>query len=78
MPEPTPIRARFPAPWTAEETPAGYCVRDANGVALAYVYGARDKQLGTLTAASLTPAEARAIAQAIAALPLRNHAEGAA
>jgi hypothetical protein len=29
---------RFPPPWTAEETDAGFIVRDANGHALAYVY----------------------------------------
>ena len=73
MSEPRTIRDRFPAPWTAEETPAGYCVRDASGAALAYVYVAPQAQLGTLTPQGLTIAEARAIAQAISALPTRQH-----
>ena len=29
---------RFPAPWTFEQIPGGYKVKDANGQALAYVY----------------------------------------
>jgi hypothetical protein len=33
---------RFPKPWTVESIPAGYRVIDANGIALAYVYGQRD------------------------------------
>ena len=70
MTEPRSIRDRFPAPWAAEETPAGYCVRDATGAALAYVYGAPQAQLGTLMPQGLTAAEARAIAQAIALLPI--------
>jgi len=28
---------RFPPPWSAEPTPNGFIVRDANGQALAYV-----------------------------------------
>ena len=72
MAKPRSIRDRFPAPWTAEETPAGYCVRDASGAALAYVYGSPQAQLGTLTPQGLTAAEARAIAQAIASLPTRQ------
>ena len=28
----------FPPPWTVEQTPGGYKVKDANGQALAYVY----------------------------------------
>jgi hypothetical protein len=30
---------RFLAPWSAEKIAGGYVVRDANGQALAYVYG---------------------------------------
>jgi hypothetical protein len=30
---------RFPPPWRAEKMPAGYVVRDANGQAIAYLYG---------------------------------------
>ena len=29
---------RFPPPWTVEQIPGGYKVKDANGQALAYVY----------------------------------------
>jgi hypothetical protein len=29
---------RFPPPWSVEEQPACFVVRDANGRALAYVY----------------------------------------
>jgi hypothetical protein len=29
---------RFPAPWRADKMPGGYCVRDANGQAMAFVY----------------------------------------
>jgi hypothetical protein len=29
---------RFPQPWSVEEQPACFCVRDHNGQALAYVY----------------------------------------
>jgi hypothetical protein len=29
---------RFPPPWSVEETDACFIVRDANGLALAYVY----------------------------------------
>ena len=72
MPEPCSIRDRFPAPWTAEETPAGFRVCAANGVALAYVYASPQTQLGTLTPQGLNPAEARAIAQAITSLPLEE------
>ncbi len=28
----------FPPPWTVEQIPGGYKVKDANGHALAYVY----------------------------------------
>ena len=30
---------KFPAPWRSEKISGGYVVRDANGQALAYVYG---------------------------------------
>jgi hypothetical protein len=35
----TPAPRRFPAPWRVEKLPGGYVVRDANGQALAHVYG---------------------------------------
>jgi len=68
MPDPLSIRDRFPGPWTTEKTPAGFRVCAANGVALAYIYGSPQAQLGTLTPQGLSPAEARAIAEAIAGM----------
>ena len=59
---------RFPAPWTVEAIDAGFKVIDANGQALAYVYGPADKrdaQIGN----GLTLDEARRIASNIAKLP---------
>jgi hypothetical protein len=44
-------------------------VRDAADIALAYVYCPREAQLGSMSARHLTLSEARAIAQAIAAMP---------
>ena len=35
----------FPHPWTVEQIPGGYKVKDANGQALAHVY-AREQQVG--------------------------------
>ena len=35
---------RFPPPWTAEQIPGGYVVKDAAGQALAYVYARETKQ----------------------------------
>ena len=39
---------RFPPPWTVEQIPGGYKVKDANGQSLAYVYGreAKAERLG--------------------------------
>jgi len=59
---------RFPAPWTAEQTPGGFVVRDANGQAIAYVY-ARDTAADAHIAHVLTTDEARRIASNIAKLP---------
>jgi hypothetical protein len=59
---------RFPPPWTAEEIPGGYVVRDANGQSLAYVYS-RDNANDASTAKVLTKDEARRIARSIAKLP---------
>jgi hypothetical protein len=38
-PMPGPTTRRFPPPWTVEQIPGGYKVKDANGQSLAYVYG---------------------------------------
>ena len=59
---------RFPAPWTAEQIPGGYVVKDATGQALAYVYGREDKGSAD-TAKVLTMDEARRVASNIAKLP---------
>jgi hypothetical protein len=44
-------RRRFPAPWTVEERPACYIVKDATGFALAYVY--YEEEPGRRTASKL-------------------------
>ena len=60
---------RFPAPWTAEQIPGGYVVKDATGQSLAYVY-ARDTKAQADTAKVLTFDEARRVAANIAKMPL--------
>ena len=65
MPERT---RRFPPPWTVEERPACFIVKDSNGRALAYVY--YEEESGRRSAAKLmTYDEARRIAANIAKLP---------
>jgi hypothetical protein len=59
---------RFPAPWTAEQIPGGYVVKDATGQSLAYVY-ARETRTEADTAHVLTMDEARRVASNIAKLP---------
>jgi hypothetical protein len=66
---------RFPPPWTVEEIPGGYKVKDANGQSLAYVYG-RETRADADTANVLTMDEARRIARNIAKLPNYLAAEG--
>ena len=63
-----PRMRRFPPPWTVEQIPGGYKVKDANGQALAYVY-ARETRADADTAKVLTMDEARRIASKIAKLP---------
>ena len=59
---------RFPPPWTVEERPACFIVRDNGGQALAYVYF--EDESGRRSAAKLlTRDEARRIAANIAKLP---------
>jgi hypothetical protein len=58
----------LPAPWRAEKIPDGYVVRDANGQALAYVYG-RAIEADARRAKVLTEEEAHLIANCIALLP---------
>ena len=55
----------FPPPWTAEQSPGGFVVRDATGQALAYCYG-REKKADADIAKVLTLHEARRIAANIA------------
>ena len=59
---------RFPPPWTVEQIPGGYKVKDANGQSLAYVYG-RESRADADTAHVITMDEARRIASNIATLP---------
>jgi hypothetical protein len=59
---------RFPPPWTVEQIPGGYKVKDANGQSLAYVYG-RETRTDADIAHVLTMDEARRIASNIAKLP---------
>jgi hypothetical protein len=59
---------RFLPPWTVEQIPGGYKVKDANGQSLAYVYG-RETKADAETAHVLTLDEARRIASNIAKLP---------
>jgi len=66
---------RLPPPWTVEEIPGGYKVKDANGQSLAYVYG-RETRADADTANVLTMDEARRIARNIAKLPNYLAAEG--
>ena len=59
---------RFPPPWTVEQIPGGYKVKDANGQSLAYCYG-RETQADADIAKVLTMDQARRIASNIAKLP---------
>ena len=67
--EPRTIRERFPPPWHVETMPAGYRVLDAQGVPLVYVYAADGDGRRLVSSRGLSKAEARAIAEAITALP---------
>jgi hypothetical protein len=59
---------RFPPPWTVEALDCGFKVLDANGQALAYVYGHADPRDAGI-AKAVTLDEARRIAANIAKLP---------
>ena len=59
---------RFPPPWSVEQIPGGYKVKDANDQSLAYVYG-RETKWDADIANVLTMDEARRIASNIAKLP---------
>lgn len=60
---------KMPAPWALKEIPGGYCVVDAEGKRLAYVYGLDPKELAAAGPLRLTKDEARRIASNIAKLP---------
>lgn len=60
-------KRRLPAPWRTVETPSGYKVIDANGVAIAYCYAKDEREASTTDYLSWD--EARRVASAIAKLP---------
>ena len=60
---------RLPAPWTVVDIPGGFRVDDADGKALAYVYGLDPKELPAAGPARLSRAEAWRVASNIAKLP---------
>ena len=63
-----PASRKFPAPWRAEHTGECYCVRDATGQPLAYIYY-EDQEGRRRETHRLTSDEARRIAANIAKLP---------
>ena len=66
---------RFPPPWTVEQIPGGYKVKDANGQSLAYVYG-RETRADADIAHVLTMDEARRIRQQLCQAAGPNREEG--
>ena len=68
---------RFPRPWRFEPIPGGYRVIDANGVALAHVYGQPPAAIA-FSDQRLTDDEAERVAQLIVKAPERRvHLPGA-
>jgi hypothetical protein len=59
---------RFPRPWRFEPIPGGYRVIDANGVALAHVYGEPPNAIA-ISDKRLTNNEAEKIARLLTRLP---------
>ena len=46
---------RFPPPWTVEQIPGGYKVKDANGQSLAYAYGRESPEAAARNRAGSEP-----------------------
>jgi hypothetical protein len=61
-------RRRFPPPWSVEETPACFIVRDRAGQALAHLYYEEEESARRSAANLLTKDEARRSAKDIAKL----------
>ena len=80
MSEPKNFRERYPAPWSVEETPSGYCVKGRCGTALAYLYCYTEpwQNAGTTGAAKMTRAEGLALGKAIAALAMPAQTDASA
>ena len=64
---------RFPRPWRFEPIPGGYRVIDANGLALAHVYGQPPAAIA-FSDQRLTDDEAEKIAELIVGLPRAGRA----
>jgi hypothetical protein len=62
------LSGRFPRPWRFEPIPGGYRVIDANGLALAHVYGEPPNAIA-ISDKRLTNNEAEKIARLVARLP---------
>src|SRR5262245_6783052 len=62
------VKGHLPPPWRADKFSGGYVVRDANGFAVAYVYG-RSTEAEAMEAKQMTMDEARRVASNIAKLP---------
>jgi hypothetical protein len=63
-----PETRRIPPPWSVDEATESFCIRDANGQALAYVYFEDEKGRRDVMH-RLTRDEARRIAVNVAKLP---------
>ncbi len=63
-----PDRRAFSPPWNVDEARESFCIRDARGQALAYVYF-EDENVRRMSMGRLTRDEARRIAINIAKLP---------
>ena len=65
---------RLPSPWRANKITSGYVVRDANGLAIAFVFH-RPTMAEALQAGVLTPDEVPTMAEAQAAVLTRDEAQ---